>query len=176
MQPITDRLTRISGLDGAAARLRQLSDRSGLSCVARKGERWLGHSMHPPLTDLPIGFWTSAWLLDLVGGARSAPAARKLVGFGVLTALPTAAAGLGDLHYLDREHQRIGVVHAAANTVALVLFAMSWRKRGKGQRARGIALTWLGAIAATAGGALGGALAFPKPPNGNDEVELDLPA
>ena len=29
---------------------------------------WLGHPLHPLLTDLPIGFWTSAFTLDLVGG------------------------------------------------------------------------------------------------------------
>src|SRR5215208_1044560 len=29
---------------------------------------WLGHPLHPPLTDLVIGAWTSAALLDLFGG------------------------------------------------------------------------------------------------------------
>ena len=30
---------------------------------------WLGHALHPLLTDLPIGTWTSAVLLDWLGGA-----------------------------------------------------------------------------------------------------------
>src|SRR3954463_13323933 len=36
----------------------------------------LGHALHPFLTDLPIGTWTSAAVLDLVGGppARAGPA------------------------------------------------------------------------------------------------------
>ena len=29
---------------------------------------WLGHALHPLLTDLPIGTWTSAVLLDWLGG------------------------------------------------------------------------------------------------------------
>jgi hypothetical protein len=32
------------------------------------GGRWLGHSLHPLLTDLPLGCWSSASLLDLLGG------------------------------------------------------------------------------------------------------------
>ena len=38
------------------------------------GGRRLGHPLHPMLTDLPIGCWTSAWVLDLVGGTRGAKA------------------------------------------------------------------------------------------------------
>ena len=30
-----------------------------------KGD-WLGHPLHPMLTDLPIGFWTSAVTLDFL--------------------------------------------------------------------------------------------------------------
>ena len=34
--------------------------------------KWLGHSLHAVLTDLPIGFWSGSLLLDLVGAGRSA--------------------------------------------------------------------------------------------------------
>src|SRR3954452_4192110 len=54
----------------------------------------LGHALHPFLTDIPIGTWTSATLLDLIGGRASRPAARRLVATGVLASLPTAATGL----------------------------------------------------------------------------------
>ena len=43
---------------------------------------WLGHPLHPPLTDLPIGFWTSAFVLDVIGTRRARPAADALVGLG----------------------------------------------------------------------------------------------
>ena len=52
--------------------------------------------LHPMLTDLPIGCWTSAFVLDIVGGKKSRPAAQLLVGLGVLSALPTAASGAAD--------------------------------------------------------------------------------
>src|SRR5271165_7393586 len=31
------------------------------------GGRWLGHPLHPALSDLPIGLWSGALLLDLTG-------------------------------------------------------------------------------------------------------------
>src|SRR4051794_35882009 len=56
----------------------------------------LGHALHPLLTDIPIGTWTSAGLLDVVGGAGSRTASRRLIATGILAALPTAASGLND--------------------------------------------------------------------------------
>ena len=38
----------------------------------------LGHPLHPILTDLPIGFWTSAMALDVAGGMRSRRGAKRL--------------------------------------------------------------------------------------------------
>lgn len=120
------------------------------------GGRWLGHAVHPLLTDLPIGFWTSATVLDLVGGRRSAVAARRLVGLGVISAVPTAVTGWSDWLSLDRPLRRVGVVHAASNAAAIGLFATSWLARRKGHRARGIALGLLGGAVASGAGHLGG--------------------
>ena len=39
---------------------------------------WLGHQLHPLLTDIPIGAFTGATVLDLVGGRRAQPAANLL--------------------------------------------------------------------------------------------------
>ena len=119
---------------------------------------WLGHAVHPLLTDLPIGFWTSAWMLDLVGGKRSADAARKLVGLGILTAVPTAATGASDWADTTGGERRVGLVHAGANTAALAAFVASYLHRRRGNRAKGIAWGWVGAASATAGGHLGGHL------------------
>ena len=54
---------------------------------------WLGHALHPLLTDLPIGTWTSAVLLDWLGGDGSHDAADRLIGLGLAFALPAAATG-----------------------------------------------------------------------------------
>src|SRR3954468_9623615 len=85
---------------------------------------WLGHPLHPLLTDIPIGTWTSAVILDLVGGRDAQRAADLLIGAGVAAALPTAASGYsdwGDTVLGNPSARRIGLVHAASNISALVL-------------------------------------------------------
>jgi uncharacterized membrane protein len=127
--------------------------------------RWLGHSLHPLLTDLPLGCWTGATVLDLTGGPGSRAASRRLIGAGLLLAVPTAAAGLSDWAHTDRESQRVGVAHAAANTTALALYAASFAARSPGRASRpgaGIALGLLGGCAATVGGFLGGHLSLAR--------------
>jgi uncharacterized membrane protein len=120
---------------------------------------WLGHPLHPALTDLPIGFWTSAFALDLAGN-RSRRAADLMVAAGLLSVLPTAAAGLADWRDRDREGRRLGVVHAAGNVVASAFYALSLGHRMRGHRLRGVGLGLAGAAAATASAYLGGHLAF----------------
>jgi nitrite reductase/ring-hydroxylating ferredoxin subunit len=119
---------------------------------------WLGHTLHPMLTDLPIGFWTSAFVLDLLGGRAARPAAQRLVALGVLTAVPAAATGASDWSDTGGEPARVGAVHAASNTVALACYGASWMSRRRGHHLRGVALGLLGAGAATVGGYLGGHL------------------
>lgn len=121
------------------------------------GGRWLGHSLHPLLTDLPLGCWSSASLLDLLGGRRYADAARRLVGLGLLASLPTAAAGLSDWSRLETRDRRVGLVHAQLNTLALVLYGASYAARRR-RRGGGVVLGVLGGLAATASGYLGGHL------------------
>jgi nitrite reductase/ring-hydroxylating ferredoxin subunit/uncharacterized membrane protein len=121
---------------------------------------WLGHPLHPVLTDLPIGFWTSAWVLDLVGGRRRRAAAQTLVGLGVLSAIPTAITGLSDWSDTVGGTRRIGVVHAAANTAALGLYTSSWLARRRGRHATGVMLGFAGAAAATLAAYFGGHLVY----------------
>jgi nitrite reductase/ring-hydroxylating ferredoxin subunit/uncharacterized membrane protein len=121
---------------------------------------WLGHPLHPLLTDLPIGFWTSAFVLDLVGGKRARTAADRLVGFGVAAALPTAAAGVADWSELNQPERRSGLVHASANALATALYGLSLLARWRSRRTAGVVLGLAGATAATVGGFLGGHLSF----------------
>ena len=120
-----------------------------------------GHALHPVLTDLPIGFWTSAWVLDLVPSKRTDPVATTFVALGLVTAVPTVVTGLSDWAVLgDRRLERVGVVHAAANGVATGCYALSLVARLRGRRRAGIAWGMAGATAATVGGFLGGHLAI----------------
>jgi nitrite reductase/ring-hydroxylating ferredoxin subunit/uncharacterized membrane protein len=156
-------VTRLEDDDrlGAAARaVHRVAMRVRTTATARDllSGTWLGHPVHPMLTDLPIGFWTSAWVLDLVGPRRHREAARVLVGLGVLSALPAAATGASDWRDTTGRAQRVGLVHAAANSTAAGLYLASWLARRRGHTARGIALGMAGATAATVGGYLGGHL------------------
>jgi nitrite reductase/ring-hydroxylating ferredoxin subunit/uncharacterized membrane protein len=136
---------------------------------------WLGHPLHPMLTDVAIGAWTSAFVLDIVGGKRSQRAADSLVGFGVVSALPTAAAGLSDWSDTYGEDRRIGVVHALGNVTALTCYTLSYVARRRGRRVRGLSWGFLGATAATVGGYLGGHLSYRRGVNVNRQAWEDAP-
>src|SRR6476620_10713852 len=54
----------------------------------------LGHSAHPFLTDVPLGVWSSAALLDLLGGpgAAGAPVVWSALGWCPRRPLPSPGA------------------------------------------------------------------------------------
>jgi uncharacterized membrane protein len=119
--------------------------------------------LHPLLTDLPIGFWTSAGVLDLVGGRRSRTAARRLIGLGLLCVPATAASGLVDYRDMpDRPTQRVGALHAVGNSVAALLYYASWRRRRRGHHLEGVALGFAGGAVASFAGYLGGHMSFAR--------------
>jgi uncharacterized membrane protein len=157
----TRRLESSAALDPVVGAVRPLAD----ALVSDPGRRdvllgtWLGHALHPVLTDVPIGMWTSAVTLDLVGGPAARSAATRLIGIGILTAVPTALTGWADWSTLEPRDQRVGVVHAAANAAAVVLFAASWRARRRDAYARGKILGLAASSALGLGGFLGGHLA-----------------
>lgn len=123
---------------------------------------WLGHPLHPVLTDVTIGSLTGATLLDFVGGRRGEHAADVLVGVGVLSALPTAAAGAADWSDTVGEDQRVGVAHAASNLLGISLYAMSFVARRRGARGTGKLLGLGGLVSMSIGGYLGGHLSFSR--------------
>ena len=126
---------------------------------------WLGHALHPLMTDVVIGSWVSATLLDLLGGDDDGRAAERLIGVGIAAYAPTALAGIND--WADTEPaddgvRRAGLVHAAANSTALTLYGASLAARRRGSPRLGAALGLLGMGALGAGGLLGGHLSFAK--------------
>jgi nitrite reductase/ring-hydroxylating ferredoxin subunit/uncharacterized membrane protein len=133
---------------------------------------WFGHRLHPVLTDVPIGAWSSATIVDVIGGRAGRRAARRLVGAGILAALPTSATGFSDWHDTHGEPKRIGVVHAVANTTAVVFQLASWRARGKGHHLRGMALSGLGLGSVAVGGYLGGHLVYAQRVGVDHEVPV----
>lgn len=127
-----------------------------------EGVPWLGHPLHPVLTDYPIGFWTSTVALDLFGGERAEAAADGLLGLGIAAAVPTAASGLVEYGRVRKPTTRVATVHAVANTIALTLMTLSLGARLVGMRGFGKALALAGTGVLGFGGYLGGHLSFEK--------------
>jgi uncharacterized membrane protein len=122
---------------------------------------WLGHPLHPMLTDVPIGFWTAATVLDFVGGRQMRPASQRLVALGLLSVPMTVAAGLADFAEFDsKRKRRVAAVHAAGNASATGAYFASWLARRRGHHLRGALLALVGAMVATGAGYLGGHLSF----------------
>ena len=124
---------------------------------------WLGHALHPIMTDIPIGAWTSSVLLDWTGGKESRSAVDRLILTGVLAAGATVATGWSDwadVEQRDAAVRRSGLVHAAANATATALMIGSYVARKRGARGRGRLLSLAGSAALGAGGWLGGHLSY----------------
>ena len=124
---------------------------------------WLGHALHPLLTDLPIGTWTSSVLLDWIGGPDSQAAADRLILTGLLATAPVIATGWSD--WADAEPgddaiRRSGLVHAGVNALAVNLMIGSYVARKRGARGRGKLLSLAGSSAMGAAGWLGGHLSY----------------
>jgi uncharacterized membrane protein len=123
-----------------------------------RGE-WLGHAIHPILTDVVLGSWTSASVLDLIGGADSSSSAQKLIGTGLLAAGPTAWTGWAEWSETESRDKRVGLVHAVTNGAAIGVYAASWRARRQGRHGAGVRLALAGMAATGLGAYLGGHLA-----------------
>lgn len=120
----------------------------------------LGHPLHPLLTDVPIGSYTAATILDLIGGRGSENAVDALLAVGIVATLPTASAGWSDWSDTYGPKQRIGLVHALSNVTALGCFAGSLAARRLGHRGVGRVLGLAGMTTMAAGGYLGGHLSY----------------
>jgi uncharacterized membrane protein len=122
---------------------------------------WLGHSLHPPLTDVALGCWLGASLLDLFAGEETGGAATALVGVGLISALPTVLSGAAEWPSLhDRSAQRVAVVHAVGNSAVVASYLMSWLSRRSGRRKAGVGWGLAGGSLGLLTGYLGGHLVF----------------
>lgn len=176
LEPLVGRIESAEALDAAAEPIGQ-AVRKYLPRGPIKDTlsgTWLGHALHPTLTDVVIGSFTSASFLDLLG-AGDGPASERLIALGLAAYLPTAAAGVSDwadAEAVDDAVRRTGLVHASCNAVGAVLYFGSWRARRRGAHAVGAALSLAGMGVLLAGGYLGGHLTLSKGV-GPDETVFD---
>ncbi|PRZ02653.1 hypothetical protein BCE75_11827 [Isoptericola sp. CG 20/1183] len=164
--PLTGVLERLErsesadGLSGVVLRAaRQVTPTAGPLYDELRG-RSLGHPLHAALTDLPVGLWVGAALLDLTRPPGHATAARRLVGLGVLSTVPTVVTGLTDYRALTRSARRVAAVHATTNGVGNALMVSSWVARRSGRQRTGVLLSTAGLAAAGLGALLGGHVAL----------------
>ncbi|MDD9206320.1 (2Fe-2S)-binding protein [Georgenia sp. 10Sc9-8] len=157
-------LEKTTALDRVADAVQPLADKLVADPRVRRvlHGRDMGHALHPVLTDVPIGAWLSAATLDLLGGEVSRPAAQRLVGLGVLSAVPTALAGWSEWAETDGPERRVGVVHATANVLGLTVYAGSWFARRAGWHRTGVLLGMKGLAVVGLGGFLGAHLSLAR--------------
>ena len=93
---------------------------------------WIGHPLHPAITDVPIGAWTIAaifdvtWLISPTSFAWAAHGAEIAVAVGILGALGAAVTGLADWSDTYGSERRVGLNHAFFNVSALILYIISF--------------------------------------------------
>ena len=117
---------------------------------------WLGNPLHPALTDIPLGAWSAAFILDLAGSGSADDA----LAVGILGAVPAALTGLNDWSHLKGDARRIGVVHALINTMGLALNLASLASRRGGHRGFGRFLSGVAYAGTLFSAHLGGHLSF----------------
>ena len=119
---------------------------------------WFGHPLHPAITDVPIGAYVVALVLELSGERAAATAAR---GVGIVFRLLAALAGYADYIDLEGTTRRFGTVHSSLMLVALVLYLVSFvMRRGSASSPAEFWLSVLGFLIVITSAYVGGELVY----------------
>jgi nitrite reductase/ring-hydroxylating ferredoxin subunit/uncharacterized membrane protein len=125
---------------------------------------WLHTPLHPALTDVPVGSFTAAALLDaadvVTGSVVARHGADAALAVGIAGSLPAAATGASDWRALLGEDRRLGLIHGMANGGALLLYTTSLALRIAGRRGAGRTVSAAGFALSAFAAHLGGELSF----------------
>lgn len=126
--------------------------------------KWLGHPLHPILTDVPIGAWTTAAVLDtmeLAGNQKYKSGSDAAVTIGLVGAAGAAVTGLTDWTGTTQIERKAGLAHAILNVGATALYLTSAILR-KNERSRktAISLSMLGYAITSLSAYIGGSLVY----------------
>src|SRR4029078_10383016 len=88
----------------------------------------LGHSVHPMLTDVTLGCWPSASILDRAGGAGARSSATLPVGFALIASGPTAVPGTGGWAELSGTERRSAQFTRWAPTLQPFFSSAPWSR------------------------------------------------
>jgi nitrite reductase/ring-hydroxylating ferredoxin subunit/uncharacterized membrane protein len=120
---------------------------------------WLGHPVHPVVTDVPVGAMTMAALFDLAGQDTAADVS---VATGLAAMAASAATGAADAVDTYGRPRVLATVHATCMVASTTAYAGSLLLRlgPSGGRPLARALSLAGYAALSAGAYLGGDLVF----------------
>jgi nitrite reductase/ring-hydroxylating ferredoxin subunit/uncharacterized membrane protein len=169
-------------LDGTAEKLSSLVKQKAPQLVGQKGVdflngKYIGHPLHPILTDLPIGAFTFAMMFDVMSTGRKKPskAATTLLAVGLASVPLTALAGAVDWQHTWGKTKRVGMGHIMLNSLGSSVIAGSLVSRlsGKGPART---LNYLGNGILTLSAYLGGHLVYEARVGAKHEVEAEAPS
>lgn len=141
---------------------------------------WLGHPLHSAITDVPVGSWTAAAVMDALeagGNDDYAPGADAAVAVGLVGAAASALSGITDWSETHGKPQRVGALHGLLNITATALYTGSYIARKNRNRGLGRALAFTGFGIVLASAWLGGALSYRQRigVDHSPDVDNDLP-
>jgi len=161
-QPELDRIAKPLG-DAVVAAYRNAGD-VGMAVKNALHGVWLEHPLHPALTSIPLGAWTTTLALDAKAAASGDESYSRAADFtlavGLAGAVGSAVTGLTDWSETDGRAKRIGFIHGLLNVAATAMMATAYVLRRRNERHSGQACTLAGFAVASVSGYLGGDLVF----------------
>ena len=130
---------------------------------------WLGHPLHPVITDVPIAAWGLAALFDILWLVRASlnhwavRGAQAAVVVGVAAALGAYVTGATDWSDTFGAERRTGLIHGLFMSLALLLYAISTGLRfavPDGQSTAAAVMGFVGLASVLTGAYFGGDLVF----------------
>ena len=125
---------------------------------------WLGHPLHPVLTDITVGTWTLGTILDVAASITDSDSLRTSADHatlaGTLSAIPTAITGIADYSTIPKRFAAPVTIHAAINIVGFGLYVASVQARRRGDRRRGVLLSSIGFGLTMVSAWIGGSLVY----------------
>jgi uncharacterized membrane protein len=144
-----------------------------------------GHPIHTMLIVFPFGLLAMALVFDVLYLATSngywSQVAYAMIAAGIITGLLAAPFGFIDWLAIPAgtRAKRVGALHGAGNVVVLVLYAMSWARRGaepEGPQGLAYVFSFAGGVLALVTGWLGGELVDRLAVGVDDGAHLDAPS
>jgi len=128
---------------------------------------WIGHPLHPALTDIPVGAWVGTLVLDILWLATHRPSATAtastvLLIVGLVGAVLSVLSGTIDWNDTYGKERRVGIAHGIVNTVATLVYVVALVLRLTSHQFSGFILSTVGLVILLLGAYLGGEMVFGK--------------